>query len=90
MPALVRRVSELAYSDKFWPRLLDNEGVKLGILKRMLTAIALDEAVTRTERVVKGVPALMDTWGSQEEQGAITLELQVRRQGSAVDSASIC
>ena len=49
------------------------------MLKEILTAIALGCTVTRTARVVaKSIcRALVDTWGSLEEQGALKLDLQV-------------
>ena len=54
--------------------------MNLQVLKRILVAIALDHTVARTGRIVPECRALTVTWGSEEEQGAIKLDLTVRHQ----------
>ncbi|CAL8471111.1 g10653 [Coccomyxa elongata] len=75
--ALVTDVSNVAFKNGFWPRLRENVGMNVQVLKRILAAIALDQTVLRMERIVPEYRALTATWGSEEEQGAIQLDLPV-------------
>lgn len=76
--ALVTEVSNAAVRSGFWPRRSGNVEMNLQVLKRILAAIALDQTVSRRERIVPEDRALTATWGSEEERGAIQLNLPVR------------
>ncbi len=87
--ALLADVSNMAWRGGFWPRLRDNIGMSLEVLKQMLAAITLDQMVKRIKPIMLKCQAHKATWGSQEEVGVIMLHLQVRQQEYVLDLASL-